>query len=112
MQETSQALHLSADEQAVLGVDDTEVEQWLAAEALHPQLSWRMDDNSHFGGYARTNRELDEFIESFSRCHGVPLEPVYSGKLFWRVCQEVELGRYEPGTELIIIHSGGFVPES
>ncbi len=31
MQETTQALHLSADEQVVLGVDDGEVERWLAA---------------------------------------------------------------------------------
>ena len=87
------------------------VSGWLSGSDLAAGLSWRIDDDSHFGGYARTSVELDRFIADFSARHGIPLEPVYTGKLFWRMMQEIRDGRFSPGTEIILIHSGGFVPQ-
>lgn len=86
------------------------VSRWLDPDKLPSTLSWRIDDDSHFGGYARSNPELGRFISDFGEAHGIPLEPVYTGKLFWRLDQDIRSGRIAPGTDIIALHTGGYIP--
>jgi len=86
------------------------VSHWLEAGKLTTEPSWRIDDDSHFGGYARSNSVLERFMSVFSEAHGIPLEPVYTGKLFWRLDQDIRSGRIAPGTDIIALHTGGYIP--
>ena len=86
------------------------VSHWLDAGKLTTEPSWRIDDDSHFGGYARSNPVLKRFMSVFSEAHGIPLEPVYTGKLFWRLDQDIRSGRIAPGTDIIALHTGGYIP--
>ncbi len=86
------------------------VSHWLEAGKLTTEPSWRIDDDSHFGGYARSNPVLERFMSVFSEAHGIPLEPVYTGKLFWRLDQDIRSGRIAPGTDIIALHTGGYIP--
>ena len=42
--------------------------------------------------------------------HDIPLEPVYTGKLFWWLNRELQSGQLQEDTEVILIHSGGLFP--
>lgn len=88
-----------------------QVRQWLSA--LGPELvpPWQVELDFHEGGYARSNTSLESFIADFRQQTRLPLEPVYSGKLFKAVASMVKLGRFPPGSELVIIHSGGILPQ-
>ena len=86
------------------------VSHWLEAGKLTTEPSWRIDDDSHFGGYARSNPVLERFMSVFSEAHGIPLEPVYTGKLFWRLDQDIRSGRIAPGTDIIALHTGVYIP--
>jgi 1-aminocyclopropane-1-carboxylate deaminase len=86
------------------------VSHWLEAGKLTTEPSWRIDDDSHFGGYARSNPVLERFMSVFSEAHGIPLEPLYTGKLFWRLDQDIRSGRIAPGTDIIALHTGGYIP--
>ncbi len=86
------------------------VSHWLDAGRLASEPSWRIDDDSHFGGYARSNPVLERFMTVFNETHGIPLEPVYTGKLFWRLGQDISSGRIAPGTDIIALHTGGHIP--
>lgn len=86
------------------------VSRWLDAGDLTSEPSWRIDDDSHFGGYARSNPALERFMTVFSDTHGIPLEPVYTGKLFWRLDQDIRSGQIAPGTDVIALHTGGQIP--
>ena len=61
----------------------------------------------HFGGYARQNRELIEFMNTWYQRTGIPSDFVYTGKLFFAVDQLARHSYFPQGSRLLIIHSGG-----
>jgi 1-aminocyclopropane-1-carboxylate deaminase len=59
------------------------------------------------GGFAKVDPLLLEFIEATEQASGVLLEPLYTGKVLQALKQQVEAGRFAPGTRLIFVHTGG-----
>jgi len=59
------------------------------------------------GGFARVDPPLLEFIENTEQASGIALEPLYTGKALLALKQQVEAGRFAPGTRLIFVHTGG-----
>jgi 1-aminocyclopropane-1-carboxylate deaminase len=59
------------------------------------------------GGFAKVDPLLLEFIEQTEQSSGIPLEPLYTGKALMALKQQVEAGRFAPGTRLIFVHTGG-----
>lgn len=68
---------------------------------------WEVWEDAHHGGYARSSPELERFIAAFERQHGLPLEPIYSGKLFYALYQRLQANYFRPGTRIVAIHTGG-----
>jgi 1-aminocyclopropane-1-carboxylate deaminase len=58
-------------------------------------------------GFARVDAELAGFMAQFSGRSGVPLDPVYTGKLFHGLHTLVGEGRFPPGTRVLALHTGG-----
>ena len=87
-----------------------EVENKLLEMAAQGQLfpiDWRMIDRFHGGGYAKSNNELNHFVIEWNKRTGIPIEPVYTGKLFWGLKEMIEAGEIAAGSEVIAIHTGG-----
>ncbi|MHC8358397.1 1-aminocyclopropane-1-carboxylate deaminase/D-cysteine desulfhydrase [Pseudomonas sp. LB3P81] len=59
------------------------------------------------GGFAKVDPLLLEFIEQTEQASRIPLEPLYTGKALLALKQYIEAGRFEKGTRLIFIHTGG-----
>jgi 1-aminocyclopropane-1-carboxylate deaminase len=59
------------------------------------------------GGFAKVDPLLLEFIETTEQACGIPLEPIYTGKALLALKQQVETGRFAPGTRLVFVHTGG-----
>lgn len=68
---------------------------------------WEIDTDSHCGGYARVTSELAAFTTDFCRCTGIPVEPVYTGKMLHALWQRIGQGRVAPGTRVLALHTGG-----
>ena len=68
---------------------------------------YRLVHDYHFGGYARVKPELIDFINRFSRTTGIPLEPVYTGKMLYGLYDMIESGYFPLGSRVLAIHSGG-----
>jgi 1-aminocyclopropane-1-carboxylate deaminase len=60
-----------------------------------------------FGGYAKSNHELNSFVETFYGETKIRTEPVYTGKLFYGICRLVEEGYFKPGSSVLLLHTGG-----
>jgi 1-aminocyclopropane-1-carboxylate deaminase len=71
------------------------------------KVSWHIEHDFHFGGYAKSTPELIRFTENFTARHGIPVEPVYTGKLFFGIDQLINSGFFPPGSNILAIHSGG-----
>ncbi|TAI48119.1 1-aminocyclopropane-1-carboxylate deaminase/D-cysteine desulfhydrase [Flagellimonas allohymeniacidonis] len=69
--------------------------------------NWNLITNYHFGGYAKMDRALIEFINDFRLKTGIQLDPIYTGKLFFGIMDRVEKGYFERNTRILAIHTGG-----
>jgi 1-aminocyclopropane-1-carboxylate deaminase len=69
--------------------------------------NWQINLDYHFGGYARINRELLDFIIHFQLAAGIPIEPIYTGKMFYGIYDLVKKNFFKPGIKILAIHTGG-----
>jgi 1-aminocyclopropane-1-carboxylate deaminase len=69
--------------------------------------NWRLEWGYHFGGYAKINESLIAFINSFRNVTGLPLDPIYTGKLFYGILDLAQRNTFRPGTRILAIHTGG-----
>jgi 1-aminocyclopropane-1-carboxylate deaminase len=69
--------------------------------------NWSINSNYHFGGFAKIKPELISFIEEFTRKTSIPLEPVYSGKMMYGLCDLIKKRYFKPGQRIIALHTGG-----
>ncbi|WP_375231928.1 1-aminocyclopropane-1-carboxylate deaminase/D-cysteine desulfhydrase [Streptomyces sp. NWU339] len=79
----------------------------LQAEAFGgPRGDWGLEDRFHFGGYARTAPELEEFAADFEQRHGVPVERVYVAKLLYALVSLAEENAFPRGSTVAAVVTG------
>lgn len=61
----------------------------------------------HFGGYARKTGELLHFMNSIYQKHELPTDFVYTGKLLFGLMHLVQNDHFQPGSRILMVHSGG-----
>ncbi|WP_339377978.1 1-aminocyclopropane-1-carboxylate deaminase/D-cysteine desulfhydrase [Calothrix sp. NIES-2100] len=91
-----------------------EIDNWLrnylasglpvADEAI---ASWELICDYHMGGYAKVNDELLQFSQQFTQEHDIPLDYVYTAKMFYGVMDLLKQGFFPRGDRLLLIHTGG-----
>ncbi|MBG1243558.1 1-aminocyclopropane-1-carboxylate deaminase/D-cysteine desulfhydrase [Nostoc sp. NZL] len=69
--------------------------------------SWELLCDYHFGGYAKVNDELLIFSQQFTQEHSVPLDYVYTAKMFYGVMDLLKQGFFRRGDSLLLVHTGG-----
>ncbi|MEA5576116.1 1-aminocyclopropane-1-carboxylate deaminase/D-cysteine desulfhydrase [Anabaena sp. UHCC 0451] len=67
---------------------------------------WQLICDYHFGGYAKVNQELINFCQKFTQEHGITLDYVYTGKMFYGVMNLLKQGFFQPG-KILLLHTGG-----
>ncbi len=76
----------------------------LLSQSCH---NWQINLAYHFGGFAKTNAELNAFIDDFELKTSIPLEPVYTGKMLYAIYDLIKNHYFRPGQRIIAIHTGG-----
>lgn len=60
-------------------------------------------------GYARASREVFDCIGLVARTEGLLLDPIYTGKAFYGMLQEIRAGeRFAGAADIVFVHTGGF----
>ncbi|WP_026104240.1 1-aminocyclopropane-1-carboxylate deaminase/D-cysteine desulfhydrase [Anabaena sp. PCC 7108] len=67
---------------------------------------WELICNYHFGGYAKVNNELRLFCQNFQQQYDIPLDYVYTGKMFYGVMDLITKGFFN-SESLLLVHTGG-----
>lgn len=98
----------SAPSQTVLGFAalkgdflQAQIQQWTG------KTNWRLISDYHCGGYAKTTPALLHFIQQFYQRTGIPLEPIYTGKLMFGLMDLIQRGHFAPDSRILVIHTGG-----
>ena len=82
-----------------------EVSQFLSED--NTKKNWRIEDRYHFGGYAKVDDSLIQFIKNFNSQYNIMLDAVYTGKMFFGLFQLIAEGHFNRGTTIVAVHSGG-----
>lgn len=69
--------------------------------------NWRLITDYNFGGYAKINNVLIEFINKFKTESGIALDPIYTGKMIYGIFDMIEKGMFEESSKILAIHTGG-----
>ena len=69
--------------------------------------NWQVITDYHFGGYARFSPALISFINDFKKNYHIPLDPIYTGKLFYGLFDLIANGFFKPGSRILAFHTGG-----
>lgn len=84
-----------------------EVEGLLSDSCYVNNGNWSIELDYHFNGYASITYELVKFMEWFTQETGVQLDPVYTGKMLYGLCDLVEKGAFQFGETIVVLHTGG-----
>lgn len=66
-----------------------------------------LETNYHCGGYAKFPSYLQDFAQQFSAQTDIPLDRVYTAKLFWGLQQKMLAGEIAEGAKILVLHTGG-----
>ena len=69
--------------------------------------NWDINLDYHFGGYAKVDEILLDFVSKFSASTKIPIEPIYTGKMLFGIYNLISKGFFNEGSRIIAIHTGG-----
>lgn len=58
-------------------------------------------------GYAKATAEVFDTIKQMATMEGIILDPVYTGKAFHAMLQEINKGRFADTDDIVFLHTGG-----
>ncbi|WP_066441316.1 1-aminocyclopropane-1-carboxylate deaminase/D-cysteine desulfhydrase [Chryseobacterium sp. CCH4-E10] len=95
------------ENQKVIGfkaVMDNSLEEMIGK--LTPRKNFNLIDSS-IGGYGKIKDENIRFINDFKMNYGIPLEPIYTGKMMQKVFEMIEEGYFPENSKILCFHTGG-----
>jgi 1-aminocyclopropane-1-carboxylate deaminase len=101
---------IAPDQQAV-GIsvmkNNTELEGMIQTLVKDAGKTWQLIKDYHFGGYAKYQTSLVQFMNEFYGQTHIPSDFVYTGKLFYAVSDLIRKNYFPGDSKLLLIHSGG-----
>ncbi len=100
-----------ADRKKILGFSvlkgggflNAEVKKWTADSFSN----WNIEQDYHFGGYAKTTNELINFMNEIETQHQLPLDQVYTAKMMFGILDLIQKGYFKRGSTILALHTGG-----
>ena len=94
--------HAALPDQKILGV--VVLKGW-EQQSQSPNTKFILD--YHFGGYAKYNQDLINFMNDFFHQATIPTDFVYTGKLAYAIVDLIKKNHFPAGSKILMIHSGG-----
>ena len=69
--------------------------------------NFKIIDDYCFGAYAKIDENLIRFINEFKEKTGIPLDPVYTGKMMFGIFDLMKKGYFKENSSILAIHTGG-----
>ncbi|PVW14330.1 1-aminocyclopropane-1-carboxylate deaminase/D-cysteine desulfhydrase [Marixanthomonas spongiae] len=69
--------------------------------------NFELTDTYCFGGYAKIDLQLVRFINEFYKKTGIPLDPVYTGKMLFGIVDLLKSGHFKENSRIFAVHTGG-----
>lgn len=73
----------------------------------YPFSNWKVNSNYHFGGFAKHNEELIDFMQQFKAVYNIQLEPLYTAKMMFGIFDGIQKGLFKNDVHILAVHTGG-----
>lgn len=80
-----------------------DIEIWSQNKICQLKLNFEYN----LGAYAKINDDLVQFINDFFNKFEIPLDPIYTGKMFYGIFDMIDKKIIEPYSNILAIHTGG-----
>ncbi len=108
---TAGIINAISKDQQVVGVsvmkNNTDLNSMIQTLVTGSQKNWHLFQDYHFGGYAKHQPSLLQFMNEFYHKTDIPSDFVYTGKLFYAISDLIGKNYFPGNSKLLIIHSGG-----
>jgi 1-aminocyclopropane-1-carboxylate deaminase len=84
-----------------------EVNSLLQQVNIKDPTHWQLQTQFHGGGYAKVSPLLSAFCLQFEQQTQIPVEPIYTGKMFYALFELIKQDYFSPGDNIIALHTGG-----
>lgn len=88
----------------------SDLQEWnLHYQLVQPVDDWQINllDDYVAPGYAQAIPDVYALIAELARLEGIVLDPVYTGKAFYGMVQEIRRGRFADTQDIVFVHTGG-----
>jgi 1-aminocyclopropane-1-carboxylate deaminase len=72
-----------------------------------PDGSLYLENRFTMGGYAVIHPDIEQFVNQWNKRYAIPIEPIYTGRLFYGIKALFEEGFFSEKSEVLVIHTGG-----
>jgi 1-aminocyclopropane-1-carboxylate deaminase len=101
-------INASGPDQTVLGFSSLKgTFQKETIETFTTKRNYYLTDAYCFGGYAKIDSKLIRFINEFKENSGIPLDPIYTGKMMYGIFDLLKQGYFKENSRILAIHTGG-----
>ena len=91
----------------ILGFVPMKKGNYLADKLQLAKANWQLTDAYHFGGFGKWNDTLLEFMNQFYQQHKIPLDIVYTAKMFYGIQDLLEQNYFPENAKILCVHTGG-----
>ena len=69
--------------------------------------NYSLNNDYHFGGYAKKTDELISFMNAFYEAHQIPTDFIYTARMMFGVIDLIKKNYFAIGSKVLCIHTGG-----
>lgn len=69
--------------------------------------NWELICDYHFGGYAKVDSDLIQFMNTFYKETKIQLDPIYTGKMLFGVMDLIQKNYFTRDSKILVVHTGG-----
>jgi len=71
------------------------------------KIDWQLITDAAGGGYGKTSNYLKSFQKRFEQTFNLPLDPIYTAKLFHGIYKQIVQKKLPAGSKVLVLHTGG-----
>ena len=83
------------------------INELLPNSSIRKFANWEIIPDYHFGGFAKINRELIEFVYEFKIENNIQLDLIYNGKMMYGINDLISRNYFPENSKIVAIHTGG-----
>jgi len=97
----------SSSNQRILGFSALKGNSHQEIDTYASKNNYKIIQDTEFGGYAKSDERLVTFMNDFYLKYKIKLDPIYTGKMLYKLFKMIDEKDIEDHSKILAIHSGG-----